>query len=408
MALDEIGRIFREEYGRTVATLIRYFGSIDLAEDAVQEAFEVAVAKWPEDGVPPNPGAWITTTARNRGIDKLRRDQRRDELSKEATAFEDPQPEPQEVGAVRDDRLRLIFTCCHPALSPEAQVALTLRLLGGLTTPEIANAYLVTESTMAARITRAKKKIASAGIPYTVPVDHDLPERLSSVLAALYLVYNEGYAASSGASLTRTDLSAEAIRLARVLVDLMPDEPEALGLLALLLLNEARRPARTGADGALVLLADQDRTLWNHAMIAEGHELVRRCLRRDTPGPYQIQAAINAVHDDARSAGLTDWGQIVTLYDQLMRCTPTTVVALNRAVAVAERDGAQAGLDAIEPLREDLDAYYPLHAARADLLTRLGRNREAAEAYRKALVSTDNEVFRGYLGDRLARLDTGA
>lgn len=407
MAHDEIGRIFREEHGRTVATLIRYFGSIDLAEDAVQEAFEVAIAKWPQDGIPPNPGAWITTTARNRGIDKLRRDQRRDELSREATAFEEPQPEPREVGSVQDDRLRLIFTCCHPALSPEAQVALTLRLLGGLTTPEIANAYLVSESTMAARITRAKKKIAAAGIPYRVPVDHDLPERLSSVLAALYLVYNEGYAASSGASLTRTDLSVEAIRLVRVLADLMPDEPEALGLLALLLLTEARRPARTDADSALVLLADQDRTRWNRAMIAEGHQLVRRCLRRDAPGPYQIQAAINAVHDDASSAARTDWSQIVTLYDQLMRYTPTTVVALNRAVAVAERDGAESGLAAIEPLRDDLDRYYPLHAARADLLARLHRDREAAEAYRKALEITDNEVFRRYLGDRLARLEPG-
>jgi RNA polymerase sigma-70 factor, ECF subfamily len=408
VAHDEIGRIFREEHGRTVATLIRYFGSIDLAEDAVQEAFEVAIAKWPGDGIPPNPGAWITTTARNRGVDKLRRDQRRDELSREASVLEEEQQEPQEVGAVRDDRLRLIFTCCHPALSQEAQVALTLRLLGGLTTPEIANAYLVSESTMAARITRAKKKIASAGIPYRVPGDHDLPDRLSSVLAALYLVYNEGYAASSGATLTRTDLSAEAIRLARVLADLMPDEPEVLGLLALVLLTEARRRARTDASGALVLLADQDRTRWDREMIDEGHQLVRRCLRRNAPGPYQIQAAINAVHDDAPTAAQTDWSQIVALYDQLTVFTPTTVVALNRAVAIGERDGPQAGLDVIDPLREDLDAYYPLHAARADLLTRLGRNREAAEAYRKALVSTDNEVFRGYLGDRLARLDTGA
>ncbi|MUM19073.1 RNA polymerase sigma factor [Mycobacterium sp. CBMA271] len=408
MAQEEIGRIFREEYGRTVATLIRYFGSIDLAEDAVQEAFEVAIAKWPRDGVPPNPGAWITTTARNRGIDKLRRDQRRDELTREATLLDEEQPEPKEVGPVQDDRLRLIFTCCHPALSPEAQVALTLRLLGGLTTPEIANAYLVSESTMAARITRAKKKIASAGIPYRIPADHELPERLSSVLAALYLVYNEGYAASSGASLTHTDLSAEAIRLTRVLADLMPDEPEALGLLALLLLTEARRPARTDDDDALVLLADQDRSRWNHPMIDEGHQLVRRCLRRNAPGPYQIQAAINAVHDDAPTAPSTDWRQIVALYDQLMVVTPTPVVALNRAVAVAERDGAQAGLDAIESLRDDLDGYYPLHAARADLLSRLSRDVEAADAYRKALELTDNEVFRGYLGDRLARLDTGS
>lgn len=385
MAHDEISRIFRAEYGRTVATLIRYFGSIDLAEDAVQEAFEVAIARWPEDGIPPNPGAWITTTARNRGIDKLRRDRRRDELSREAGAFAEPQQEPEDVGPVRDDRLRLIFTCCHPALSQEAQVALTLRLLGGLTTPEIAGAYLVSESTMAARITRAKKKIAAAGIPYRIPAAHDLPDRLSSVLSVLYLIYNEGYAASSGARLTRTDLSAEAIRLSRLLADLMPDEPEAL-----------------------VLLADQDRTRWNRQMITEGHQLVRRCLRRNVPGPYQIQAAINAVHDDAPSAAGTDWRQIVTLYDQLMRFTPTTVVALNRAVAVAERDGAQAGLDAMEPLRADLDRYYPLHAARADLLTRLHRDSEAADAYRKALELTENEVFRRYLGDRLARLEPGA
>lgn len=408
MAHDEIGRIFREEHGRTVATLIRYFGSIDIAEDAVQEAFEVALATWLPDGIPPNPGAWITTTARNRGIDKLRRDRRRDELSREASAFAEPQQEPEDVGPVRDDRLRLIFTCCHPALAQEAQVALTLRLLGGLTTGEIAHAYLVSESTMAARITRAKKKITSAGIPYRVPADHDLPDRLTSVLAALYLIYNEGYAASSGTELTRTDLAAEAIRLARVLVDLMPDEPEVLGLLALVLLTEARRPARTDDGGALVLLADQDRTRWNRPMIAEGHELVRRCLRRNAPGPYQIQAAINAVHDDAPSAAGTDWGQIVTLYDQLVRHTPTTVVALNRAVAVAERDGAQAGLDAIEPLRDDLDGYYPLHAARADLLSRLHRDSDAADAYRKALEITDNEVFRGYLGDRLARVEPGS
>ncbi|MGH3724906.1 MAG: RNA polymerase sigma factor [Mycobacterium sp.] len=407
MAHDDIGRTFREEYGRSVATLIRYFGSIDLAEDAVQEAFEVAIVKWPHDGIPPNPGAWIITTARNRGIDKLRRDQRRDELSREATVLEEEQPEPQQVGPVQDDRLRLIFTCCHPALSPEAQVALTLRLLGGLTTVEIANAYLISESTMAARITRAKKKIASAGIPYRVPEDHDLPDRLSPVLAALYLVYNEGYAASSGTTLTRTDLSAEAIRLARVLADLMPDEPEVLGLLALLLLTESRRPARTDGDGALVLLADQDRTHWNHLMIGEGHELVRRCLRRNTPGQYQLQAAINAVHCDTADAAMTDWSQIVVLYDQLMLITPTPVISLNRAVAVAERDGAQAGLDAMEPLRNDLDGYYPLHAARADLLARLHRDADAADAYRKALERTDNEVFRRYLGDRLARLDTG-
>ena len=408
MVHDDIGSIFREEYGHTVATLIRYFGSIDIAEDAVQEAFEVALAKWPLDGIPPNPGAWITTTARNRGIDKLRRDQRRDELSQEAMVLEGEPPDPQEVGPVQDDRLRLIFTCCHPALSPEAQVALTLRLLGGLTTPEIANAYLVSESTMAARITRAKKKIASTGIPYRVPGDHDLPDRLSSVLAALYLVCNEGYAASSGASLTRTDLSAEAVRLTRVLAELTRDEPEVLGLLALLLLIEARRPARTDDGGALVLLADQDRTRWNGPMITEGLELVRRCLRRNAPGPYQIQAAINAVHDDAPSAALTDWGQIVTLYDQLMVFTPTTVVALNRAVAIAERDGAQAGLDAMEPLREDLAGYYPLHAARAELLMRLNRDAEAAAAYRKALEFNDNDVFRKYLGDRLARLAAGS
>lgn len=404
---QDIGSIFREEYGRCVATLIRYFGSIDLAEEAVQEAFEVAVVKWPADGVPPNPGSWITTTARNRGIDRLRRDQRRDELSREATRLE-PEFEAQDLGPVQDDRLRLIFTCCHPALAPEAQVALTLRLLGGLTTPEIASAYLVQESAMAARITRSKKKIAAAGIPYRVPADGDLPERLSSVLAALYLIYNEGYAASSGTTLTRTDLSAEAIRLARLLVQLMPEEPETLGLLALLLLTEARRPARTGTDGAMVLLADQDRALWDRTLIAEGHELVRRCLRRNAPGPYQLQAAIGAVHGDARTAEQTDWAQVVALYDQLMALTPTPVVALNRAAALAERDGAAAGLQAMEPLREQLDGYYPLHASRAELLRRLGHNREAAEAYRKALQNNDNAVVRDFLSDRLALVETPA
>ena len=394
----DIAAIFRAESGRSVATLVRLFGDIDIAEEAVQDAFAVAVERWPAEGLPPNPGAWITTTARNRAIDRLRRESSRHDRHAHAALLE-AQDEPLEpVGPVTDDRLRLIFTCCHPALGREAQIALTLRLLGGLQTPEIARAFLVQEATMAARITRAKKKIAAARIPYRVPGDAELPDRLKPVLAVVYLVFNEGYTASTGDDLTRPDLSAEAIRLARLLAELMPDEAEVLGLLALLLLTESRREARTTPDGSLVLLPDQDRTAWDHALIAEGQTLVRACLRRNRPGPYQIQAAINAVHSDAPTAADTDWAQILALYDQLLVFSPTPVVALNRAVAVAEVHGLEAALLEVETL--DLDTYHLFHATRADLLRRLGRSAEAATAYDAALALTANAAERRFLEDR--------
>jgi RNA polymerase sigma-70 factor (ECF subfamily) len=398
---SEIEQIFKDESGRAVATLVRRFGDIDIAEEAVQEAFLEAVRRWPSDGLPPSPAGWIITTARNRALDNLRRESKRDDRQRQAQDLV-PADEPEEIEIVEDDQLRLIFTCCHPALAPEAQVALTLRLIGGLQTPEIARAFLVAEPTMAQRIVRAKKKIKKARIPYRIPSDAELPNRLRPVLSVIYLIFNEGYVATSGEQLSRADISAEAIRLARLLAGLMPDEPEIAGLLGLMLLTEARRPARTDQNGNLVTLRQQDRSLWNTPFIDEGQQIVAACVRRNHPGPYQIQAAIAAVHADASTADQTDWDQIVALYGQLAMLAPTPIVRLNRAIAIAESGDIEDALRVVNTL--DLDGYYLYHATMGDLLERLDRYPEAADAYRRALDLTDNDSERNHL----LRLETRA
>jgi RNA polymerase sigma-70 factor (ECF subfamily) len=395
--------VFREEHGRAVAVLTRVFGDIDIAEEAVQDAFVAALERWPSTGMPPSPAGWIITTARNRGIDRLRRESARDDKYAQAALLREPEEtiDEEDESAVHDDQLRLIFTCCHPALAPAVRVALTLRLVGGLTTTEIARAFLVPEATMAQRLVRAKGKIRDARIPYRIPTAPELPERVGSVLAVVYLIFNEGYKASEGTQLVRDDLCREAIRLGRLLAELMPNDQEVIGLLALMLLVESRRETRTTSDGDLVLLADQDRTRWNQDLIAEGQALVRQCLAVNRPGYYQIQAAINAVHSDATAASDTDWRQILALYDQLLALTPSPVVALNRAVALAEVEGPAAALDVVDAL--DLGGVVSFHVVRADLLRRLGRATESADALDVAIARTSNLAERTFLERRRNR-----
>ena len=403
-ALGAVDEVYRAEFGRVVASLAARFRDLDLAEEMAQEAFVEAVRRWPTEGVPPNPGGWLTVVARNRALDRLRRESTRQARHEEADMLTAPEDPGAPVTSVVDERLRLLFTCCHPALAPEARVALTLRLLGGLTVPEVADAFLVPERTMAQRITRAKRKIAAANIPYRVPRDHELPERLSGVLAVVYLVFTEGHLPGSGEAAVREDLCAEAIRLGRVLRELMPDEEEVAGLLALMLLTDARREARVDADGVLVTLDQQDRSLWDRTKIVEGHALVRECLRRNRPGHYQLLAAINAVHTDAATAADTKWDQVLALYDRVLVVTPTPVVVLNRAVALAEVEGPEAALAVVDPLADALDGYHPFHATRADLLRRLGRSEEAGRAYDRAVELAGNPAERALLTRRRTAL----
>ena len=414
---DELAAIYRREVGRCTATLVRVLGDVDRAEDAVADAFAVAAERWAVDGIPPNPGGWITTTARNRAIDRIRRESTRGAREREAVVLRGSPAESTEEPAIRDDaldgdrldvvaddQLRLVFLCCHPALGADAQVALTLRLVSGLATAEIARAFLVPEATIGQRVSRAKRKIRDSGMAYRIPGADELPSRLAPVLATIYLVFTEGHTATTGDDLVRPGLTADAIRIGRTLVDLLPDEPEAMGLLALMLLTQARAPSRIDAAGDLVRLADQDRSRWDQALIAEGHGLVRRCLALDRPGPYQLQAAIAAVHADAPTAADTDWTQIVALYDHLLRFRPNDVVALNRAVAVLELEGPAAALDALD--RIDLPSYHLFHATRAEALQRAGRTGEAVEALERALALTSNDAERRHLHHQLQRCQT--